>query len=370
MPPIHYLPPLPATMKAVVTEGPGGPEQLNYKDVPVPKIGPKEVLVKVLAAGVNNTEINTRLGWYSAAVDSSTADVASAAVKEKHADGGWNKATPFPLIQGTDCCGEVVRTGQDIDRSLLGERVLIRPCEHPEGFGSPENIWMASDFNGAFAGFVKVRGSEVFPVHSSLSDAELASLPCAYGTSENMISRAGVKKGDRVLITGASGGIGTASLQLCRRRGAEVVAIAGRDKMARVQELGAATVIPRGESIRKTLGEKSVDVVIDNVGGKDFPELLKTLKAGGRYVTSGAIGGPKVSLDMRDLYLPDITMIGCTGWDEHVFPDLISYVERGEIRPVVEAIYPLHEIARAQEDFGKKTHVGKLVLIPPGAVQC
>jgi len=150
-------------MKAVVTMGNGGYDQLVYCDVARPVPGPADVLIEVRAAGMNNTEINTRLGWYSASVRDSTADTAQAAPTQK-SDGGWNAATPFPLIQGTDCCGIVVEVGSDADPRLLGQRVLVRACMRPDGFASPENTWMASDFDGAFAQFVKVPATEAFPV--------------------------------------------------------------------------------------------------------------------------------------------------------------------------------------------------------------
>lgn len=113
------------------------------------------------------------------------------------------------------------------------------------------------------------------------------------------------------------------------------------------------------------LGKESVDVVIDNVAGPGFGSMLKLLRRGGRYASSGAIAGPIVDLDMRDMYLKDITLIGCTAWDESVFPNLISYIELGEIQPLLADTYPLDRIADAQRAFQQKRHIGKIVLIPP-----
>lgn len=356
-----------AIMKAVVTTGNGGYEKLEYRDVPVPTLGPGEVLLQVLAAGVNNTEINTRLGWYSSAVKTGTealTDTERDEAKTK-ADGGWNEATPFPFIQGTDCCGRIVAVATGEDQSTIGLRVLVRSCIRSSGWKSLENIWMASDFDGAFAQFVKVESSEVFPIECDWSDAELGTIPCAYGTAENMVHRAKVDKGEHVLVTGASGGVGSAAVQLAKRRGAFVTAIAGKEKLAQVQSIGADHVIARGDDIMASLGEKSVDVVVDNVAGETFGEMLKVLKRGGRYVSSGAIGGPLVTLDMRDFYLKDLTMIGCTAWDEPVFPNLVSYIEKGEIRPLLAKTFPLDQIVQAQRAFTEKKHVGKFVLIPP-----
>ena len=351
-------------MTAAVTIGNGGFEMIEIRQVPIPVPEPGEVRIRVLAAGMNTTEINTRLGWYSSSVTDSTDDTASdaaeAAEAVQRADGGWNAATPWPLIQGTDCCGIVDQLGDGTDPDLLGRRVIVRACMRTDGYESLDNVWMASDFDGAFAEYVKVPASEVFVVDCDWSDAELGAIPCAYATAENMIHRAGVAAGDRVLVTGASGGTGSASVQLARRRGAHVVAMASAAKADAVLALGAHEVIVRGAVPEP----QSFDVVVDNVAGPGFPAALDAIRRGGRYVSSGAIGGPIVDLDMRTFYLRDIRMIGCTAWDEPVFPNLVGYIERGEIRPVVAKTFPLVDIVDAQREFLEKTHVGKFVLIP------
>ena len=359
------------TMMAVVTTGNGGYDKLIYKEVPVPALASDEVLIQVLAAGVNNTEINTRLGWYSSSVESSTSSTSESQENqaEQKADGGWNKATPFPFIQGTDCCGRVVKAESAAGESLIGKRVLVRACMRVNGYESMENVWMASDFDGAFAQYVKVPASEVFAVDCDWSDAELATIPCAYGTSENMVHRAGITNKDTVLIPGASGGVGSATVQLAKRRGANVIAVAGKSKMDVVKQIGADQVIARDEDLVSSLGEQSVDVVIDNVAGEGFPAMLKLLKRGGRYASSGAIAGPMVNLDMRDFYLKDINLIGCTAWDEPVFPNLIGYIERGEIKPLLAKTFPLEDIVQAQKEFLEKKHVGNFVLIRPSLIE-
>ena len=184
-------------MMAVVTTGNGGFDRLEYRAVPRPASATGEVLVRVLAAGVNATDVNTRLAWYAAGVGGSTEALAAAdeLPAASGGDGGWSAPTPFPFIQGTDCCGRVVEVGPGGDRSALGRRVVVRPCMRPEGFGSLETVWMGSDFDGAFAPFVRVPASEVFPVDCGWSDAELGALPCAYGTAENMLGRARLSHG-------------------------------------------------------------------------------------------------------------------------------------------------------------------------------
>ena len=310
----------------------------------MPELGAGEVLIKVLAAGVNNTEINTRLGWY--------------------AGGGWHIPTPFPFIQGTDCCGIVTQTFKASDAALVGKRVLVRPCMRPDGFSSMLNIWMGSDFDGAFAQYVKVPAHEVFPIDSSWTDAELGSIPCSYGSAENMVQRSRVTSGEHVLVAGASGGVGSAVVQLAKVRGATVTAIVGKSKMDEVLRVGADFVVDRDSDIVSELGEERFDVVIDNVGGPHFAGELNALKRGGRDASSGAIGGPLVNLDLRTMYLKDLTLIGCTAWDEPVFPQLVSYIESNRIKPLVAKTFPLADIAHAQQEFLEKKHVGKFVLIP------
>ncbi|WP_394770403.1 zinc-binding dehydrogenase [Lacisediminihabitans sp.] len=333
------------TMTAAVTTGTGGYDRLVVRKLPVPVPREGEVLLRVLAAGMNNTEINTRLGWYSA--------------------GGWNAATSFPLIQGADCCGRIVAVGPGGDESALGSRVIVRACMRPHGFGSPETVWLGTDLDGAFAQFVTVPAHEVFAVECDWSDAELATVPCSYGTAENMVHRAGIGEGSRVLVTGASGGVGSAVVQLARRRGALVTGIAGTAKHDRVRALGAHEMIGRDVDPVAVLGANSFDFVVDNVAGPRFPAMLQLLRRGGTYVSSGAIGGPIVELDMRAFYLKDLTVVGCTAWDEPVFPNVVSYIERGEIRPVLAKTFPLEQIVSAQQEFLEKSQVGNFVLLPP-----
>ncbi|WP_192037059.1 alcohol dehydrogenase family protein [Halomonas sp. YLGW01] len=351
-------------MKAVVTTGTGDYDKLDYRDVPIPTPGQGEVLIKVLAAGINNTEINTRLGWYSSSVTDATDAVACSEVDAPIEDGGWNAQTPFPFIQGTDCCGVVVQAGPGVAPGLVDQRVLVRSCMRTRGFEHWDNQWMGSDFDGAFAQYVKVPAGEVFAVECDWSDAELGSLPCAYGTSENMLVRAELSPGETVLITGASGGVGSATVQLAKRRGARVIAVADASKHERLREVGADQLFDRGADLLAELGAESVDLVVDNVAGAHFPVMLKLLRRGARLVSSGAIAGPMVSLDMRELYLKDVRLIGTTAWDAEVFPNLVSYIERNEIRPLVARTYALCDIVAAQQEFLTKRHVGKFVLLP------
>lgn len=349
---------LPSHMTAVLLTGHGGPEMLRLAEVPVPSPGAGEVLIEVGASAVNNTDINTRIGWYSKAVEGATSDAATPDTE----DASWSGVPlRFPRIQGADCCGRVVAVGEGVSASRIGERVLVRNMlRAPVGF-RPWACWtFGSECDGGFAQFAVAPSADTFAVRCDWSDAELASIPCAWSTAENMLHRAGVGA-ERVLITGASGGVGSAAVQLAKRRGAHVIALCGAGKATEVRALGADEVLDRDDPLTGV----SVEVVLDMVGGPGFPRLLDALRLGGRYAVAGAIGGPICELDLRTVYLKDITLYGCTFQEDAVFANLIRYIEDGEIRPLVARTYPLGDVAQAQADFLVKSHTGKLVLIPP-----
>jgi NADPH:quinone reductase-like Zn-dependent oxidoreductase len=211
---------------------------------------------------------------------------------------------------------------------------------------------------------VTVGPSEVFPINCGWSDAELATIPCSYGTSENMLLISNCNKNDTVLITGASGGVGSATIQLAKLRGCNVIAIVSEEKSSYAIQAGADKVIPRNSNLLKVLGENNINLVVDVVGGKNFSDFLKIIAPGGRYVSAGAIGNPIVNFDLRDLYLKDISMFGCTTWEEQVFLNLIKYIEEGRIKPLLSKTFKLSNIIEAQKEFLKKNHFGNFVLIP------
>jgi len=355
-------------MHAALLTGHGGYETLEYrKDVPVPKPKAGEVLIRVAAAAVNNTDINTRIGWYSKAVtEGSNAGGAAGFSTADDADASWSGVPlSFPRIQGADACGRIVAVGEGVDAARIGERVIVRNMLRTHVDWRPFECWtFGSECDGGFAQFTVAPARETFAVTCDWSDAELAAIPCAWSTAENMLHRANVGA-ETVLITGASGGVGSSAVQLAKLRGAKVIALAGRSKAAEVLALGADRVIDRDADLVRDLGRDSVDVVLDLVGGPGWPQLLDVLKRGGRYVISGAIAGPLAEIDLRTLYLKDLTLFGATFQEDAVFENLIRYIEAGQIRPVVARTYPLKDIVQAQKDFLAKGHVGKLVLIPP-----
>jgi NADPH:quinone reductase-like Zn-dependent oxidoreductase len=355
---------VPQVMTAVLLTGHGGFDKLEYRtDVPVPWPGPGEVLIRVAAAGVNNTDINTRIGWYSKSIRSATSGTETVDAGD---DGGW-EGTPlgFPRIQGADACGYIVGVGDGVSPERIGERVIVTTMQQAPSGEPFATVTLGSEMDGAFAQYLVTRSSETYAVNCDWTDVDLASLPCASSTAENMLQRIGVTAVDRVLITGASGGVGSAVVQLAKRRGAHVIAVAAASKAGAIRAIGADDVVHRGDDLVSAVGTDSVDVVVDLVAGPTWPDLLSVLRRGGRYICSGAIAGPIVELDVRTLYLKDLTLIGATYQGPGVFQSLVRYVEHGEIRPLVHATYPLANIIQAQTDFLAKDFVGKLVLIPP-----
>lgn len=346
---------LPETMCGIALTGHGGPEKMEWRDdlpTPVPANG--DVVIQVAAAGVNNTDINTRIGWYSKG--DAEAD-----------DASWSgTAVRFPFIQGADVCGRIVAVGNGVDASRIGERVLIEPCLR-EANGEPlKTPWyFGSECDGGFAQFTRVASRYAHTIQSELTDVELASFPCSYSTAENMLTRARLAKGEAVLVTGASGGVGSATVQLALARGARVIAVTSASKAHILTDLGAQKTLDRNDDFVAELGENSVDVVVDLVAGAKWPSLLNILRPGGRYAVSGAIGGPIVELDVRTLYLKDLSFFGCTVLEPEVFANLIQRIERQVIKPLVATTFPLREIAAAQEEFTQKGHVGKIVLTVP-----
>lgn len=343
---------LPDKMCGVVLTGHGGPEVLEVRDdLPVPTPGPNDVIIRVGAAGVNNTDINTRTAWYSKG-------------QGEDADATWSgKPLEFPRIQGADVCGKIVAVGAKVAASRIDERVLIEPCLRvADGVEQSPPWYFGSECNGGFAQYARVDTSHAHAVKSDLTDIELASFPCSYSTAENMLTRANVKAGETVLVTGASGGVGSATVQLARARGAKVIAITSPAKMDTLRDLGAARTLPRDADLVSELGVSSIDVVVDLVAGPGWPALLDVLRPGGRYAVAGAIGGAMVELDVRTLYLKDLSFFGCTVLEPEVFGALVGRIERSEIKPLVAEVFALKDINAAQTAFGDKGYTGKIVL--------
>jgi NADPH:quinone reductase-like Zn-dependent oxidoreductase len=309
------------------------------------------VLIRVAAAGINNTDINTRTAWYSKKGGASE-------------DASWaGAAIHFPRIQGADVCGRIVAVGEEVSAARIGERILIEPCLREANGKELERPWyFGSECDGGFADYTVVASRHAYKIESALSDTELASFPCSYSTAENLLTRSRTEPGDRVLVTGASGGVGSAAIQLARARGAQVIAVTSPVKSEALLRLGAGRTLAREDSVVEKLGRDSIDVVVDLVAGPQWPEFLDALRPGGRYAVAGAIGGPVVELDVRPVYLKDLSLFGCTVLEPQVFSSLIEHIECERISPVVAETFPLERIADAQAAFMSKRHIGKIVL--------
>lgn len=355
---------LPATMTAAVLTAHGGPETLRIRRVETPRPGPGQVLVRVAAAAVNNTDLWSRQGAYGTAGD-------------PDAVAGWRgEPLRFPRIQGGDVVGRVVDAGEGVGTARSGQRVLVDPAlyDHEGDDAEPVGL-LGSERDGGFAEYVAVDATRAHDVGDSpLTDEQLACLPIAYGTATGMLERAAVRAGERVVVTGASGGVGLALVQLSAARGAEVAAVTSEGKQDAVREAGADAVVVRtsanvaGDVTRAVGGP--VDAVADVVGGDLFTTLFPLLREGGRLVIAGAVAGPVVSVDLRGLYLHQRRLIGSSMHTPAQFRQLVDLARRGAVSPRVAGTYPLERIHDAQRDFARGHHIGKLVLRPPGSPLC
>ena len=344
-------------MRAAVITRHGGPDVIELRDVPVPRPGPGELLVHVGAAGCNNTDLWTREGSYGLASDS----------KQR---AGWRGPIDFPRIQGGDVAGTVVASGDGESTDVVGSRVLVDPANYEDS--GPDALpieVLGSERDGGFAEYVVVPADRTHRVDGSpLSDVELAALPIAYGTALGMLERGSVTGDHTVLVTGASGGVGLAAVQLASARGSRVVAVCSGDKADAVRSAGAAAIVDRhrGQVVADAAeaAPAGYDAVIDVVAGPVVGPGLGLLRAGGRWVVAGALGGWAVDLDVRRLYLANQALVGSTMHTPRIFDLLVDFARRGAIRPVIAATFDLGDVAAAQRQLALRQHVGKLVVVP------
>lgn len=354
-------------MKAYILTGHGGFDKLVLRDdFPCPQPGDYEILVKVAACGLNNTDVNTRVGWYSKSVVGATDGEAAGGDAD---DGGWGGALQFPRVQGADVCGHIIKVGAKIPAGLMNKRVLIDPWLRD--WDSPGDLnkcgYFGSECDGGFAEFTCVDYRQVHPINCDLSDVELATFATAYITAENMLTLAGVDNSDTILISGASGGVGCALVQLANLRGAKTIALAAEEKHPAMQNVGADILLPRAprnlsDALYKNIGAREVSVVADVVGGKAFGDFIGALKTGGRYVCAGAIAGAVVEFDLRDLYLKCLKFFGATITPPDMFAKLVKYIEDGKLKPLLAGVYPLCELPEAQKQFIAKKQIGNFVV--------
>ncbi|GAB2929607.1 alcohol dehydrogenase family protein [Rhodococcus aerolatus] len=340
-------------MRAVVLTRFGGPEVLELRDVAAPEPGPGEVVVDVAAVSLNNTDVWTRSGAYGA-----------------DQPAGWLGPVDFPRIQGADVCGYVRAVGRGVDAALVGRRVLLDPAlRYSDGPEPLVEAVLGSEADGGYAEQVRIAADRVHDVTDSpLSDQQLACLPISSGTATGMLERAGVRAGETVLVSGASGGVGLALVGLAAGRGARVVALSSGDKADAVRRAGADAVVDRAQGdIGEQLAELvpgGLDAVADVVAGGLVATVMPHVRAGGRWVVAGAVAGPVIELDLRGLYLRSISLLGSTMHTPEQFAVLVATANAGEVDPLVARTFPLEEAAAAQEAFEAREQVGKLVLLP------
>jgi NADPH:quinone reductase-like Zn-dependent oxidoreductase len=346
-------------MTAAVLTGHGDLEVLEVRDdVAVPNPAPGQVLVQVAAAGVNNTDIWSREGAYGSPGD-------------PMAVAGW-RGVPlvFPRIQGADIAGYVVEVGKGVDAGRVGQRVVVDPAlyDRDDDHANPVEL-VGSEYDGGFAEFVAVDAAQVHAVDESpLRDEQLACLPIAFGTAMGMLERVALASDDRVLVTGASGGVGLALVELAAARAATVLALTSESKQQAVHEAGATATVLRSDpdlpaAIQRAAGGP-LDVIADVVGGAVFSMAFPLLREGGRLVIAGAVAGAVVSFDLRVLYLHQRRLIGSSMHTPTHFRQLVDLARRGAVSPLIANAYPLTAIHQAQRDFANKRYAGKLVLRP------
>ncbi|TCI26575.1 alcohol dehydrogenase [Exiguobacterium sp. SH0S1] len=344
-------------MKAVQVIGYGDVDQLQVVDVPVPTPKDDEVLVRVQACGINNTEIWMREGAYGTDQES-----------------GWRpEGVQFPRIPGSDITGEIVGVGNQVDEGMIGRRVVLFPFTSSGADGAehiaPDMSFIGSEYDGGYAEYV-VWPAELcydMPLDSFVDSAVFS---VSGLTAWHMNEQIQIRPGETVVVTGASGGVGSLNVQIAAHVfGANVIAIIGDLKDApKLKALGASHVVSYRS---KTLADEilaanggPVDAVLDVVGDALFATSLDVLKNGGKFCISGSAGGQRTDLDFRTLYLKHITMYGSVLGTRAEFKAMLQAISSGQIKPVVDRTFPLEEARAAQTYFKQQGKVGKIVLVP------
>jgi NADPH:quinone reductase-like Zn-dependent oxidoreductase len=340
-------------MKAVIFSQHGGTEVLRYTDVPEPKAGPNDVLVRVRACALNHLDIWVRRGMPGVSI-------------------------PLPHIGGSDIAGEVAAVGGEVTHIRVGERVILAPgvsCEHCERClaGSDNECRKYSllgyMYDGGYAEYVKAPAVNALPMPPKLSFEEAASMPLVFLTAWHMlITRAQLKPSEDVLILGAGSGVGSAAIQISKRTGARVIATAGSEaKLAKAKELGADEVIDHSkqsisDEVKRITNRRGVDLVLEHVGQATWEQSIRSLAIGGRLVTCGATTGYEGKIDIRYLFSRNLSILGTYMGGKSELCRVMELVARGELKPVIDCVLPLQDAAAAQERLENREQFGKIVL--------
>ena len=340
-------------MKAVVFHEHGGPEKLQYEDWPEPQVKPDEVLVRVKACALNHLDIWVRQGIPAYQI-------------------------PLPHISGSDVSGQVERVGSLAKDVKVGQRVFVSPglsCgECDECKAGRENLCpsfsvLGARTDGGYAEFVAVPGRNVIAIPGSLTFEQAAAFPLVTVTAWHMaVTLAGLRAGETALIMGAGSGVGSMAVQIAKYIGAKVITTVGsEDKVKRALVIGADEVINHttGDVAKRVLeltGGRGVDVVIEHIGPQVWEPCLKSLAKSGRLVTCGATTGPKVEIDLRDLYSRSLTLMGSYMGTKAELLEAAKLVGAGMLKPVIDHVYPLKDARTAQEHMLSRKFFGKIVL--------
>ncbi|WP_280553670.1 zinc-binding dehydrogenase [Halomonas sp. 25-S5] len=360
-------------MAAMLLTGHGDVDTLVYHDdVPTPRPRPGEVLVKVTATAKNNTDRKAREGLYPV----KKGEVTSFAM-------GGEPTLTFPRIQGADIAGRVVAVGEGVEASRIGERGLLDFNLYPD---ARRDINLTPDYyghgaDGGFAEYVAVPSDQFHHVpNPELADAELAALGmCSYQTAYHMMTSARVSAGERILVSGASGGVGTALIQLCRIVGAIPYAVSQQEKAPALKALGAEAVIDRGdlegfaERVLEATGGAPIDAVMDLVGGEMTDRFIDTMiqdmKARTTYPRlsiAGASGGNISEILWTRIYLYQVQIFGVSHGTREEAEQLIAWIRSGGLRPVLHAAFRLSDLHQAERYFVSRgsNFLGKIVIVP------
>jgi NADPH:quinone reductase-like Zn-dependent oxidoreductase len=342
-------------MKAVIFKEHGGPEVLQYTDVADPRIKANDVLVEVRACALNHLDVWVRSGLPGITI-------------------------PLPHVLGNDIAGVVREVGPLVDWVKPGDEVMLQPgvsCGHcVECLRGQDNLCPQYDIlgyrrDGGYAQLVAAPAVNVIPKPKALGWPEAAALPLVTVTAWHMlVTRAGVKLGEDVLIHAAGSGVGSVGIQVAKLLGAHVIATAGSDaKLQKARQLGADETVNYSnpdwpKEVRRLTGKRGVDVVFEHTGAETWPGSIQVLKNNGRLVTCGATSGFDARTDIRQLFYRHLTFLGSFMGSKAELLDAMKFIERGAIRGVVDQTLPLAEARRAHELMMNRAQFGKLVLTP------
>lgn len=337
-------------MKAAVFHEYGGSEVLRIEDVPTPVPQAGEVLLRVHAAALNHLDVWVRKGL--------------------------PHEITMPHIGGSDVAGTVEALGPGVTGVHPGARVIVNPslscgiCEWCRAGEEPLCIdykILGEHTNGGFAEFVAVPAANLFPVPKDFALEQAAAAPLPFLTAwRALVSKGRLRAGQSVLITGASGGVATAGIQIAKHFGATVYALTTADKVERVRALGADTVYDRTQvdfaKQLKDTPKRGVDIVLDSVGEAIWPQCVRALTRGGRLVSYGATTGPRASVDIRLLFWKQIEILGSTMSNRSEFEEVMRLVFAGALHPVIDQVMKLADISAAHERLERGEQFGKIVL--------